>query len=119
FGSTSPNLVGFWVIERKVFWPFLFADPSQQPIRVLAPYDKIAAGKYPTVSYQVLTAPPLSQEVLAKAPYLLDWLNNFDFVVVISTGCSEHLDAFDALPLSLVEKTDVAALYKVKRPNDH
>ena len=66
----------------------------------------------------MLTTPPLSQEVLRKAPYLLDWPNNFDFVVVISTGCSEHLDAFDALPLSLVEKTDVAALYKIKIPNE-
>jgi len=116
FGATSQSLVGFWVIERRVFWPLLFADPSQQPIRVLSPYDRIAVpSKSLTLDYRLLAAPQIPAEALIEAPYLASWQSNFDFVVVVSVLRAEHLDAFDTLPLTLVKKTPIAALYKIRK----
>ena len=36
------HLPALLVIERKAFWPHMFADPTQQPLVVRPPYDRIA-----------------------------------------------------------------------------
>ena len=36
------HLGALMVIERKAFWPHLFADPSQQPLALRPPFDRIA-----------------------------------------------------------------------------
>lgn len=36
------HLGALMIIERKAFWPHLFADPSQQPLALRPPYDRIA-----------------------------------------------------------------------------
>jgi hypothetical protein len=117
FGSTAQSLAGFWVIERKMFWPLLFADPSQQPVRVVPPYDRLAVtSKSLTLEDKVLAASPVPPEAVREAPYLVDWPSNFDFVLVVSVRCAHRPGMFAALPLRLAGQADIATLYRVDGP---
>jgi hypothetical protein len=115
--DTYSHFVGFWVIDRGVFWPLLFSNPSQQPIRAIPPYDQLAVPVVrPPPDYRLLAHTPLPADALYVAPYLSDWVANFDFVVVLSSGRAKHLDELDDLPLTLIKKTDIATLYSIRKP---
>ena len=77
------HLPALLLIERRAFWPLLFADASQQPLIVRPPYDRLAqplGGE--TVDWALLQQ-PLSAETLAEIPYLKNWRDDFDDVLLI------------------------------------
>ena len=80
---TDSHLPALLLIERRAFWPLLFAHPSQQPIRVLPPYDKLSNPVGMPVKWQWLNDQSYSILQLAVAPYLPNWRSNFDEVLLI------------------------------------
>ena len=109
------HLAALLVIERRAFWPLLFADPAQQAIRVLPPYDRLAVKLGDPPDYRALLADPPAPADLAGAPYLAGWQRNFDYVLVIDAGAASDLAAFLPDRLALVRQADIAALFTVRR----
>ncbi|WP_244626800.1 hypothetical protein [Bradyrhizobium ivorense] len=99
------------VIERKAFWPLLYADPAQQPVTVLPPFDRIAHPLTEPIGWSVLTHEPYSAESIQYARYLVDWRTNFDYVLLI--------DPPPEVPkvgkLSPLYDGDFAKLYRIDR----
>ncbi len=104
------HLPALLLIERRAFWPLLFAHPSQQPIRVLPPYDKLAHPVGLPVKWQWLSDQSYSTLQLRVAPYLPGWRANFDEVLLI--------DPPAPLPpiagLSPLYHGDYAQLYRIE-----
>ena len=81
-GRLDSHLPALLVIERRAFWPNLFADPVQQPVRVRAPYARLAWPLYDPVDWEAFKG-PLTPGLLGFAPYLRDWRADFDNVLLI------------------------------------
>ena len=77
------HLGALLVIERRAFWPLMFADPAQQPLGVKPPYDRIAHPLGDPVDWPLLRQDSFSAADLAAARYLPDWRKNFDNVLLI------------------------------------
>ncbi len=77
------HLGALLLIERRAFWPLMFADPAQQPLAVKPPYDRIAQPLGEPVDWPLLQQDQFSLVDLATARYLADWRNNFDYVLLI------------------------------------
>jgi hypothetical protein len=92
------NLPGLLVIERRAFWPLLFADPSQQPMIVRPPYDGLAG---------VSQAMPPTWRDLARAPAA--W-RGFDYVLALGPPPPGA-----PAGLGLVRAGAEASLYRVER----
>jgi hypothetical protein len=110
---TDEHLAGLMLIERHAFWPHLFADPRQQPLAALPPYAALAdpLGELPSVrQLAVDTAAGAGQ-----SPYLADWPQKFDYVLLLDAGA---IDAAALRPdrLQLLNRSDMATLYRVRRP---
>ena len=52
---TYEHLPALLLIEHRAFWPYLFDDPSQQPIEVLTPYRELQERMGGFVNYRELT----------------------------------------------------------------
>lgn len=108
---TDLHLPALLVIERRAFWPFLFADPRQQPIAVRPPYDHIAAPLREPPDAGVLQA----AEPPASAPYLRDWQRSYDYVLLLHAGALAAPERFEAERLRFLGGADIAALFAVRR----
>lgn len=109
------HLAALVLIERRAFWPLLFADPSKQPLRVLEPYRELSnpAGMFPHIG--LLRPDGLSKTDLKLYPYLADWRSHFDYVLVLNAGIVDGLDEFLTDRLSLSGQNDFTALFRVKK----
>lgn len=112
---TDIHRAALLLIERRAFWPLLFADPRQQPLVVRPPYDAIAfpLGVPPTVD--LLTRPLPRNVYNLFAPYLPDWCDTFDDVLVLNAGALAD-PALAPAWLEPVSASDAAALYRVRPP---
>jgi hypothetical protein len=105
------HLPALLLIERRAFWPLLFADPSQQPLMVRLPYYAIAQPALAdTVDWPGL-AQPISADTAAHTPYLKNWQDNFDYVLLIEPPAAGSIPA----GLTLVHAGGIAALYRIAR----
>lgn len=77
------HLPALLVIERKAFWPHMFADPSQQPLSVKAPYDRIADPSGDAPLWEWLSPPPYPGGLAALLPHMAHWPDDFDYVLLI------------------------------------
>lgn len=112
-GPLDVQLPALLVIERKAFWPLLFADPTQHPVRVRAPFAELAGKGWPP-TYRAL----FGRRVTPGHPppaYLKNWQKNFDYVLLLDPGAAEDLQ--NRLPdrLRLVRRSSIAALYRIRR----
>jgi hypothetical protein len=103
------------VIERSTFWPALAADPTLEPLKVLPPYDRIAAPNAEPPDYAFLTVDRPPAAILVDAPYLTGWQANFDYVLLLNAGAAPDLASFLPGKLQLMVSTDEAALFKIRR----
>jgi hypothetical protein len=98
------HLGAMLAIERKAFWPLMFADPSQQPLDIRPAYKAISASLDEPVDL-----PYLQTDDSVAPGYIRNWRRHFDRVLLI--------DAPTPLPvidgLALVQATPYAALYRV------
>jgi hypothetical protein len=98
------HLAGLLVLERRAFWPFLFSDPAQQPLAVLAPYRRLAEQAAPMLPHLNLRT--------ADDPRLCD----YDYVLLLDAGGEPDVRAYGAGRLALVRANEVAALYRIGAP---
>jgi hypothetical protein len=93
------------LIERRAFWPGLFADPAQQPVIRRQPYDDLAQYFWTMPTHEQLVADPsLFAEFACRAGYIL----------LTQAGADPHLAQFGAGTLDLVTANDTAALFRVR-----
>lgn len=98
---TDAHLPALLLIEHRAFWPFLFDDPSQQPVTLRPPYRELARrlGGLP--------------DHLAVAGGQVD-LCGYDAVLLLDAGGEPDLTGFAADRLQLLRSTDYAALFRVR-----
>lgn len=110
FYRLDGHLPALLLIERRAFWPLLFADQTQQPVIVRPPYDAVAHPLSESVYWPVLRRESFTSDDLQDARYLPDWRSKFDYVLLIDPP-------EDVMPLPRgllpVTTTSFAILYKV------
>jgi hypothetical protein len=102
------------LIERRAFWPGLFASPDQQPIEVLPPYRAIASpsGFMPLRALLDHPAPPIPMTFQVPP----DWRDVFDYVLLLDAGGEPDLKGWARDRMTLLRATDAAALFRIRRP---
>jgi hypothetical protein len=103
---TDYHMPALLLIERGAFWPVLFANPSQQPIRLRPDYTKLAREAHDIPSHARLVGDPNSA---------LPALCHFDYVLMLEAGADTDLANFVPQILSLESRSDFAALFRVLR----
>ena len=99
------HLPALLLIERRAFWPVLFANPAQQPISLRPRYARLAREAQDIPPHDVLVGYP---DVGTAA------LGEFDFVLMLEAGADPNPDGFVPRCLTLLSRTDFAALYRVR-----
>ncbi|MDB5654014.1 MAG: putative rane protein of unknown function, partial [Tardiphaga sp.] len=64
--------------ERRAFCPLLFADPTQQPLALRPPYDRLSQRLGDSSDWSLL-----QQEDLTEPRYLANWRHDFDQVLLV------------------------------------
>jgi hypothetical protein len=103
---TDYHLPALLLVERGAFWPLLFANPAQQPIRLRPAYARLAREVYDIPSHAELVADPARGCTV---------LRDFDFVLMLEAGADPALSGFVPNCLTVVSRTDFAALFRVRR----
>ena len=103
---TDFHLPALLLIERHAFWPTLFANPAQQPIRLQPKYARLARLAHDIPSHAALAEDPNSGTAA---------LRDFDFVLMLEAGADNDLANFLPGCLTLQSHTDFAALFRVRR----
>ena len=109
---TEMHEAALLLIEHQAFWPLLFANPAQQPVRVVSPFAQISDPLGVPPDYTALFRSPSSED-LVEAPYLSDWQTHFDDVLVLDADGAPNLA--QRAPERLQRRTSVglAALYRI------
>jgi hypothetical protein len=110
FTRLDDELAGVALIERHVFWPLLFADPSQQPVIVRPPYDRLAQPMGWSAPWTDLFDQPPTPADLAQFTYLADWRAQYDYVLLVGPPPARTPPG-----LALVRGADAVSLYRVVR----
>ena len=113
--KTYYHLPALLIPERHAFWPRLFTGLGKQPVVVNPAYDGFTApeGELPDISELSRDTP--SPAALADAPYLADWQHKFDYVLVVAAGAAGDLAHLRPDRLELLDRTEFAALLRVRR----
>ncbi|MGY3442604.1 hypothetical protein ACVW17_002605 [Bradyrhizobium sp. USDA 4473] len=107
------HLPALLLIERRAFWPLLFAYPAQQPVTILPPFDRMSHPLTEPIDWKVLANEPFSAKTLRWARYLVDWRSNFDYVLLI-----DPKPGFQPIEkLTPLHDGEFAKLYRVERPD--
>jgi hypothetical protein len=92
------HLPALLLIERRAYWPFLFDNPSQQPVETLAPYRTLAEHADVVTNHRTLAV-----------------LCGYDHLLLLDAGGEPDLAHFADDRLALVAQRDIAALFRVKQ----
>lgn len=95
------HLPALLLIEHRAFWPYLFDEPSQQPIETLSPYRELARQADGFVNYRAL-----------KEPNTVN-LCGYDNMLLLGAGGVRNLAQLDAERLELAAQSDLAALFRI------
>jgi hypothetical protein len=96
--SLDTHLPALLLIERRAYWPFLFDNPSQQPVETLPPYRMLAEHADIVTNYRALAD-----------------LCGYDHLLLLDAGGEPDLAHFAADRLALITQRDIAALFRVRR----
>ena len=105
------ELSALMVVERRAFWPLLFADPAQQPLQVNPAFAPLTQSPGGPVAWEKLSQ-TFSEAELQAAPYLRDWRAKFDHVLLIDPPLTLTPPPAG---LTLLQATPSAVLYRVAR----
>jgi hypothetical protein len=111
FTPLNDNLPALAVIERRAFWPLEFADPTQQPLVVRAPYSAIAQPSGWSTPWVRLLDNPATPAEVAEHAYLSDWRGRFNFVLLTGPPPAGPTPA----GLALIRAGPATSLYRVVR----
>jgi len=96
------HLPALLLIERRAFWPFLFDNPSQQPVETLSPYRALAERARSIPDHHRLDKPGTFD------------LCGYDHLLLLEAGGEPDLENYAADRLSLLARSDIAALFRVR-----
>ena len=96
---SDDHLPALLLIERRAFWPLLFDDPSQQPVRYAREYRALAGENGGLLAHRQVGAAMLC---------------GYDFVLLLGAGGEPDLAGFAGGFLTLEKATDAAALFRVR-----
>ncbi|HEY2134172.1 MAG TPA: hypothetical protein VGH36_14560, partial [Acetobacteraceae bacterium] len=106
------HLPALILIEHRAFWPYLFADPSQQPIALTPTYQALAEQEANLPPHTELTActdtGPLSRTNIA--------FRNYTHVLLLEAGADPNAAHFAPSRLTLIADSVMAALYRIRTP---
>jgi hypothetical protein len=91
------------LIEHRAYWPFLFDNPSQQPVDTLPPYKQLAERADSATSHSAITMPGAVD------------LCGYDYLLLLDAGGEPDLQRFASDRLMLIAQRDIAALFRVRR----
>ncbi len=99
---TDAHLPALLVIEHRAWWPFIFDNPSQQPLETREPYRSLAirVGGMP---------PHHDLEIPGRVA-----LCGFDKVLLLGAGGEPNPASFAHDRLRMIASADAAALYNVR-----
>ena len=107
------------ITERHAFWPRLFTGLGKQPVVVNPAYADFTAPEGELPDYHELEADQPSSAALNDAPYLHDWQDKFDYVLVMAAGAAGDLRGLRPDRLDLIEQTEFVALFRVRHGERH
>jgi hypothetical protein len=96
------HLAALLLIERRAYWPFLFDNPSQQPVATLQPYRALAERAGSIADHRAIAVP-------GKVD-----LCGYDYLLLIDADGEPDLTHFAADRLLLSAQSDFAALFRVR-----
>ena len=96
------HLPALLLIERRAYWPFLFDNPSQQPMATLPPYRELAERADLMPGYRALAVPGRID------------LCGYDELLLLEAGGEPDLAHFAADRLRLLASSDIAALFRIR-----
>lgn len=105
------QLSALMVVERRAFWPLMFADPAQQPLQVMPAFTPLSQSPGGPVAWERLGATLFSEAAVKAAPYLQDWRTKFDDVLLIDPPVPLTPPPAG---LTLLQTTPYAVLYRVQ-----
>jgi hypothetical protein len=113
--ATYWHLAAFVLLDRRAFWPTIFAIDVQQPMRVREPYlESLGLGTGPP-DYEFLGPHPMSEEEKERYPFLEGWERKFDYVLLMNADGAGNLTDFLPDKLELLDRRGIAALFKIKK----
>jgi hypothetical protein len=89
------------LIEHRAFWPFLFDNPSQQPVTTLEPYRGLAERSDSIPDHRAIDVPGRVN------------LCGYDHLLLLDAGGEPDLAHFAADRLMLSAQSDIAALFSI------
>ncbi len=98
----DPHWPALVLIERRAWWPYLFANPSQQPILNLPVYQAMADR---------ITHLPGHGELEGSDDF---GLCGFDTVLLMMAGGEPDVEHYSSRRLTLIDGNDTAALFRIK-----
>jgi hypothetical protein len=104
------HVAALLVIERRAFWPFLFANLSQQPMRLREPYLTIGQQTVGIPNLRQLAASKPDEPAGGPFPIAGHWSCCYDYVLIVPSGA--HPGFTDA-QLEPVARSDFADLLRV------
>ena len=107
---TDYHLAALLVIERRAFWPYLFANLSQQPVELTPRYARLAEQ-----TELLPDADFVSACLAGTATAMLDTaLCGYDYLLMLEPAALPALVRCAPHRLTLITATNMAALFKVK-----
>jgi len=100
------------LIERHAFWPFLFANPEQQPVELRSPYLEIAKRTAGIPDVRLLSAPVPEPADVMRFPLEGEWSCCYDYVLLMEAGSRPD---FHHPNLELLYQSDYASVFRVKQ----
>jgi hypothetical protein len=109
------HLPALVMLDRRAFWPYLFAIEGQQPVRWLGIYARLAEDLHGGAgAARYVSGAPLSAADRVDFPLWESWPERFDYVLLIQEGGAPiGLDGFGGDRLALVRQAPLAALFRV------
>ncbi len=105
----------FALIDRRAFWSNAFAEPGQQPIVTLSPYDASGDGGFaPPHDVALLGANATASPSRDPAALLAGWPGRFDYVLVLGADPGPEVDGLLPDRLGLLAHDGIAALFVVR-----
>ena len=96
------HLPALLLIERRAFWPFLFDNPSQQPMRDPAPVSRPGHARR------------RGRRCARPRPGGRIDLCGYDYVLLLGVGDPQELARLAPDRLQLLDRADFAALLRVR-----
>jgi hypothetical protein len=105
------HVAALLVIERRAFWPFLFANAAQQPLELREPYLGIGQLTVSIPNLRQLTALTPNDARGGPFPIAGQWSCCYDYVLLVPAGAHP---GFANPALEPIGRSDFADLFRVR-----